>query len=54
MQNFIRPSLLPIAFLAIPMQTSWGQNIEGVTIEDVSSELVGGFDRGAIRVLDGS
>ena len=54
MQNFIRPSFLPIAFLAIPMQTSWGQNIEGVTIEDVSSELVGGFDRGAIRVLDGS
>jgi hypothetical protein len=54
MQNFIRSSFLPIAFLAIPMQTSWGQNIEGVTIEDVSSELLGNFDRGAIRVLDGS
>jgi|TARA_B110000438_G_scaffold297935_1_gene345183 hypothetical protein len=54
MKNFTFPSLLPIALLTIPMQTSWGQNIEGVTIEDVSSELVGGFDRAANYLVDGS
>jgi hypothetical protein len=46
--------LLPIAFLAIPLQTARSQTIEGVTIEDVSSELVGGFDRQAAYLLDGN
>ncbi len=54
MKNITFPSLLPVALLTIPIQTGWSQNIEGVTIEDVSSELVGGFDRAANYLVDGS
>jgi len=46
--------LLPIAFLAIPLQTAQSQTITGVTIEDVSSELGGGFNRLAEFLLDGN
>jgi len=46
--------LLPMAFLAIPMQTARSQTITGVAIEDVSSELSGGFARLAEFLLDGN
>jgi hypothetical protein len=54
MKNTTFPRLLPVALMMVPIQTSWSQNIEGVTIEDVSSELVGNFDRAASYLVDGS
>ena len=42
------------AVLGLISTAAQGAIITGVTIVDVSSELVSGFDRGAIRVLDGS
>ena len=43
-----------VGVLALVSSATQGATLTGVTIEDVSSELVSGFDRGAIRVLDGS
>ncbi|MGB0644522.1 MAG: hypothetical protein ACPGQF_07260, partial [Akkermansiaceae bacterium] len=43
-----------VGVLALVSSATQGATLTGVTIEDVSSELVAGFDRGAIRLLDGS
>ena len=47
-------SLLTVIALLAGTSVVQADTIAGVTIEDVSSELVVDFDRGAIRLVDGS
>lgn len=54
----IKPSFFsPFAMLWVALFTSTaapGQEVSGVTIQDVSSELVGGFDRRAVYTVNGN
>ena len=60
MKKLLNPTNRPLSLfctvgvLALVSSATQGATLTGVTIEDVSSELVAGFDRGAIRLLDGS
>ena len=60
MKNLSNPSNRLLSFfrtvgvLALVTSATQGATLTGVTIEDVSSELVGGFDRAANYLVDGS